>query len=36
MAKKQKEKPLEDQVVTLFDKEYKESELTDEQKCIRI
>ena len=34
MAKKQKEKPLEDQVVTLFDKEYKESELTNEQKLM--
>ena len=31
MAKKEKEMPKE-QVITLFDKEYKESELSDEQK----
>ncbi len=33
MAKKQKEMPKE-QIITLFDKEYKESELSDEQKVM--
>ena len=33
MAKKQKEMPKEN-VITLFDKEYKESELSDEQKVM--
>ena len=33
MAKKEKEMPKE-QVITLFDKEYKESELSDEQKVM--
>ena len=33
MAKKQKEKP-EDKTLTIFEKEYKESELTDNQKTI--
>ena len=33
MAKKQKEMPKE-QIITLFDKEYKESELSDEQKAM--
>jgi len=33
MAKKEKEKPKE-QEVTLFDKTYKESELSDEQKAM--
>ena len=33
MAKKEKEMPKE-QIITLFDKEYKESELSDEQKVM--
>jgi hypothetical protein len=33
VAKKQKEMPKE-QIITLFDKEYKESELSDEQKVM--
>jgi hypothetical protein len=33
MAKKEKEMPKE-KVITLFDKEYKESELSDEQKVM--
>ena len=33
MAKKEKEMPKEN-VITLFDKEYKESELSDEQKVM--
>ena len=33
MAKKQKEMPKEN-VITLFDKEYKESELSDDQKVM--
>ena len=33
MAKKEKEMPKE-QIITLFDKEYKESELSDEQKLM--
>ena len=33
MAKKGKEMPKE-QIITLFDKEYKESELSDEQKVM--
>ena len=33
MAKKGKEMPKE-QIITLFDKEYKESELSDEQKAM--
>ena len=33
MAKKEKEMPKEN-VITLFDKEYKESELSDEQKLM--
>ena len=33
MAKKDKEMPKE-QIITLFDKEYKESELSDEQKAM--
>jgi len=33
MAKKEKEMP-EEQIITLFDKEYKESELSDEQKVM--
>ena len=33
MAKKEKEMPKE-QIITLFDKEYKESELSDEQKIM--
>ena len=33
MAKKEKEMPKE-QIITLFDKEYKESELSDEQKAM--
>ena len=33
MAKKGKEMPNE-QIITLFDKEYKESELSDEQKVM--
>jgi len=33
MAKKEKEMPKE-QVINLFDKEYKESELSDEQKVM--
>jgi len=33
MAKKEKEMPKE-QVITLFDKEYKESELSDKQKVM--
>ena len=33
MEKKQKEMPKE-QIITLFDKEYKESELSDEQKVM--
>ena len=33
MAKKEKEMPKE-QVINLFDKEYKESELSDEQKAM--
>jgi len=33
MAKKEKEMPKE-QVINLFDKEYKESELSDEQKTM--
>ena len=33
MAKKEKEMPKEN-VITLFDKEYKESELSDEQKAM--
>ncbi len=33
MAKKQKEMPKE-QIITLFDKDYKESELSDEQKLM--
>jgi len=33
MAKKEKEMP-KDNVITLFDKEYKESELSDEQKVM--
>ena len=33
MAKKQKEMPKE-QIITLFDKDYKESELSDEQKVM--
>ena len=33
MAKKQKEMPKEN-VITLFDKEYKESDLSDEQKAM--
>ena len=35
MAKKEKEMPKE-QIITLFDKEYKESELSDEQKVMII
>jgi hypothetical protein len=33
VAKKQKEMPKE-QIITLFDKDYKESELSDEQKLM--
>jgi hypothetical protein len=33
VAKKEKEMPKE-QIITLFDKEYKESELSDEQKVM--
>ena len=33
MAKKEKEMPKE-QIITLFDKDYKESELSDEQKVM--
>tara|TARA_Y100000004_G_scaffold47887_1_gene52717 strand:+ start:163 stop:408 length:246 start_codon:yes stop_codon:yes gene_type:complete len=33
MAKKEKEMPKE-QIITLFDKEYKESELSDDQKVM--
>ena len=33
MAKKEKEMP-KDNIITLFDKEYKESELSDEQKLM--
>jgi hypothetical protein len=33
MAKKEKEMPKE-QIITLFDKEYKESELSEEQKVM--
>jgi len=33
MAKKEKEMPKEN-IITLFDKEYKESELSDEQKLM--
>jgi hypothetical protein len=33
MAKKEKEMPKE-KIITLFDKEYKESELSDEQKLM--
>ena len=33
MAKKEKEMPKE-QIINLFDKEYKESELSDEQKVM--
>ena len=33
MAKKEKEMPKEN-IITLFDKEYKESELSDEQKVM--
>jgi len=33
VAKKQKEMPKE-QIITLFDKDYKESELSDEQKVM--
>mgnify|MGYP001345348091 CR=1 FL=1 len=33
MAKKQKEMPKE-QIITLFDKDYKESELSEEQKLM--
>ena len=33
MAKKEKEMPKE-KIITLFDKEYKESELSDEQKVM--
>jgi len=33
MAKKEKEMP-KDNIITLFDKEYKESELSDEQKVM--
>mgnify|MGYP003131279266 CR=1 FL=1 len=33
MAKKKEKKPQE-QIITLFDKEYKESELSDEQKVM--
>ena len=33
MAKEKKEKP-KDNIITLFDKEYKESELSDEQKLM--
>jgi len=33
MAKKEKEMPKEN-IITLFDKEYKESELSDEQKAM--
>ncbi|BCV02709.1 MAG: hypothetical protein CM15mV56_460 [uncultured marine virus] len=33
MEKKEKEMPKE-QIITLFDKEYKESELSDEQKVM--